>query len=237
MAEKRVTIIASCHVFDLKEKMTSIIEEIKPECVCLELDEGRFERLKSGDVQESPLSNLQRDIAGIYGAKPGNDMLGAVIGAESVKAEIMLIDEEIEKVMEKIKKALSSIAISQLFGSILSDKDESKKSDLVEKVMGAHDIHSLVELLVQSFEEDPDSYREMLSQHFPQLTKILLDEREEFMFRGLEYALSKHDRAVAVVGAGHVNALKKRLESIGVDVDTVPVSDVRRWGMKKIGVS
>ena len=77
--EKRVTIIASCHVFDLKEKMASIIEEIKPGCVCLELDEQRLERLKSDDFQKSPLSDLQRGIAGVYGTKPGNDMLGGYI--------------------------------------------------------------------------------------------------------------------------------------------------------------
>jgi pheromone shutdown protein TraB len=95
----------------------------------------------------------------------------------------------------------------------------------------------MVELLIQSFEEDPDSYREMLSSHFPQLSRALLDEREEFMFRGLEYALTKHDRVVAVVGAGHVSELVKRLESIGVEVDAIPVSWVRRWGMERIDIS
>jgi len=236
MSGKKVTIIASCHVFDLKKKIVSIIEEIGPGCVCIELDEKRLERLKREDFEENPLSALQRDIARIYGADLGNDMLGAVEGAESVGAELLLIDEDIEDTMAKIKEALSSITLSQLMGSIWSDEKDDDQ-EWMKDASKARDMHSLIELLVRKFEEDPDSYRGMLSSNFPQLSKILLDEREEFMFRGLEYALSKHDNVVAVVGAGHISELEKRLSSGDVKVDAIQVKDVRRWGMDKVGIS
>ena len=52
---------------------------------------------------------------------------------------------------------------------------------------------------------------EMMKKEFPQLYRVLVKERDEFMASRLKDMSSKFEKIVAVTGAGHTNGLQKLL--------------------------
>jgi pheromone shutdown protein TraB len=55
---KKVTVIGTGHVFRLRHKVRKLIQDIHPQAVCVELDEGRYEVLLEGRTSSHPLALL-----------------------------------------------------------------------------------------------------------------------------------------------------------------------------------
>src|SRR5919108_3369916 len=153
-----ITIAGTCHVFNLREKIKSLIKLYQPDAVCVELDEKRLERLRSKRFfPVGLLSLIQKLIAMRYGTEPGNDMLGAVEGAEEIGTPYFLIDKNIDNIMPKLHDALIKEFINplELLRKLLVSMNISRNQ---LPTLSLYD-RDIIELLVYDFEQNPEKYR------------------------------------------------------------------------------
>lgn len=208
-----ITIAGTCHVFNLRGKVKSLIKSYSPDAVCVELDEKRLERLRNKRFFPIGLFSLiQKLIAMRYGTQPGNDMLGAVEGAEEIGTPYFLIDKNIDSVVPKLQGALIKEFINPL---------ELLRKLFVSMSISRNQLPALynrdaIELLVYDFEHNPEKYRSQFEQLFPFMKKILLDEREEHMSREIRKLHERYENIFVVVGAGHVSGLERSLFDLEV---------------------
>jgi pheromone shutdown protein TraB len=212
---KKVTVIGTGHVFRLRQKVRKLIQDIHPQAVCVELDEGRYEVLLQGRTSFHPLALLQARLADTYHTIPGNDMLGAVEGARDIEAELYFIDRDIEATKGRLGEAFVLEFLNPL--------------EILRKVMLFPIVFlslprwgSNLEEVVKEFERDPEKYRRLLGRAFPVFKKVLLDEREEHMAGRIRKVLDRFDQVAVVTGAGHAADLKKLLNDF--DVEVIPLT-------------
>ncbi len=208
---KKVTVIGTGHVFRLRQKVRKLIQDIHPQAVCVELDEGRYEVLLQGRTSFDPLALLQARLADTYHTIPGNDMLGAVDGAKDIEAELFFIDRDIEATKGRLGEAFVLEFLNPL--------------EILRKVMLFPVVFlslprwgSSLEEVVKEFERDPEKYRKLLGRAFPVFKRVLLDEREEHMAGRIRKVLERFDEVAVVTGAGHAADLKKLLNDFNVEV-------------------
>lgn len=209
-----ITVAGTCHVFNLREKVKSLIKSYNPHAVCVELDEKRLERLRGKKpFPTGLLSLIQKLIAMRYGTEPGNDMLGAVEGAEETGTPYFLIDKNIDSIMPKLQGALIKEFINplELLRKLFVSMNVSwnQLPDLYNR--------DIIELFVYDFERNPERYRNQFEELFPFLKKILLDEREDHMCREIRKLHERYENIFVVVGAGHVSGLEKSLCDLEVN--------------------
>lgn len=196
------------HVFPLREKVLDLIKLIKPDAVCVELDQVRYRMLLERQRGETPLpfsllSRMYDRASEAYGAEVGEEMLGAVEAARELNIPFFFIDVPVQKELpaairglplgERVKLVLSAFAASLLPRGLL------KKA--TEEVM-----------------ENPERLSKEFEKHYPELKRVLLDVREDYMSKRLTWVLSRFHNVVAVVGEGHIEGLLKRLHGAEVRV-------------------
>jgi pheromone shutdown protein TraB len=227
-----IYIIGTVHVIDIKEKVKSQIQSIKPDAVAIELDGERYNRL----VSPSPpsLRNPQELIARLYGARAGDDMRGGIEGAEEVNAELYLIDEDIREVYRKLEgeKEDSRITIRRfledfpqvfkLSSSYIKALLQSFKVLLSKGKKEA--LEGLMDFFIADVERNPKLYRELPQLLSPSYKQILLDEREEHMVKEIRTIASKHEKVVVVTGLAHLYGLKNLLKDL--EVRCIPTSEI-----------
>jgi pheromone shutdown protein TraB len=212
---KKVTVIGTGHVFRLRQKVRKLIQDIHPQAVCVELDEGRYEVLLEGRTSSHPLALLQARLADAYHTTPGNDMLGAVEGARDIEAELFFIDRDIEATERRLGEAFVL--------EFLNPVEILRKVMLFPVVfLSMPRWGSSLEEVVKEFERAPEKYRKLLGRAFPVFKRVLLDEREEHMAGRIRKVLERFDEVAVVTGAGHAADLKKLLNDF--DVEVVPLT-------------
>ncbi|MCD6230433.1 MAG: TraB/GumN family protein [Dehalococcoidia bacterium] len=209
---KKVVIIGTGHVFNLRGKVRTIIHDVEPQAVCVELDDGRYEALFHGRGRSfHPLALLQALMATIYGTVPGNDMLGGIEGARDIGAELFLIDKDIRV----IKRGLRQAFISE----ILNPVEIARKLVRFPPIALSRPRAMLnFEDSVKEFEKDPERYRDLLGKSFPRIRKVLLDDRERYMAIRVKGILERFDDIAIVTGAGHVIGLRGLLSDYDIRV-------------------
>ncbi len=217
---KKVKLIGTGHIFDIREKVRKLIEEERPQAVCVELDEERYRDLLRRTFPADPLALLQALLAALHGTVPGNDMLGAVEGARSLNIPVFLIDRPIGETKERLIRAFACEFLNPLevlrkllvFPLCLISQFEMSESPSSQDPL---------EDMVREFERDPERYRRALGLLFPAFKRALLDEREDYMAFKIKKILEEYDRIAAVVGAGHIPGLRKRLSGIRLEIATL----------------
>src|SRR5216117_210413 len=203
----RLSLIGTIHV---DPKSASFAREtilrLRPDVVALELDEGRLAALedpgratgRGGGGSFLAMMLLERFAGEMTGSPPGQEMLRAVEAARAVGARVAFVD----------------LPIGMTVGSL-------RKLPLREKVrLGVDSLVSIALLPFGGFNlskltENLEEQLRLFRMRYPELSKILLDAREEFMvarIRDLMY--SSAGQVVAVVGYGHLKSLTKALASI-----------------------
>src|SRR5262245_32001674 len=97
-----LTLIGSGHVFQVKDTIRDAVVALRPDIVFVELDAGRLQVLldrkarggapappppSAGYVQKR-LQRFQEQVAGLYGADVGEEMLAAVQAGQEVGARV-----------------------------------------------------------------------------------------------------------------------------------------------------
>ncbi|HUQ08604.1 MAG TPA: TraB/GumN family protein [Kofleriaceae bacterium] len=211
------------------EEVTKVIEELRPEVVCVELCQGRYDALTQENafrnldvfkvVREGKtlyllahlaLASYQRKMGNALGVKPGSELLAAIESAKKVGARVELIDRDIHTTLKRTWANLGLWKRSMLLSSLLvgfGDDDDGKTADdgkSGKKEITAEDIEQLKEgkALSEMLDE--------LARALPEVKKPLIDERDDFLVSGMEKSANGARDVVAVVGAAHVPGMRRR---------------------------
>lgn len=238
--DREILLIGTAHV---SRESTRIVKEViaaeKPDTVCVELCEPRFQTIRQPDqwrntdiikvIKEKKtflllsnllLSSFQKRIAEKLDVKPGEEMIAAMDAAEAIGAHIHLADREIRITLARTWRIMGAWdkakLLFQLISSVVEVADISEAE--VEKMKEQDVLESLLSEVGKSM---------------PVLKTILIDERDKYLAEKIRSAPGK--KIVAVVGAGHVPGIKANWEN-GIDLtdlETLPpkgkMSGILQW--------
>jgi pheromone shutdown-related protein TraB len=207
------------------EEVKRVIHEVRPDTVCVELDQGRYEALidetrwqkldifqviREGKVlfllTSLALTAFQRKLGARVGVKPGSELLAAVKSCEEVGAELVLADRDIQATL---KRTWANVSFWQ-------------KAKLTAGLIEAP--FAVQEITPEQIEElkERDTINEMLAEFarlIPGIKEPLIDERDLYLMSKIQEAPGK--TIVAVIGAGHVEGV---LSHLGDQVDREALS-------------
>lgn len=231
MADRRIVLVGTAHVSRTSADLVrQVIVAERPDCVCVELDEKRYQSLISRQRWESlnlkevirnrqlstllanlVLASYQKKLGDQLGVIPGAELLEAVQVAEREKIPVSLCDRDIRVTMRRAWHATSWWKKSYLLSTLLVslfDRTEMTEEKLVE----LRQSDTLSELLSE------------LGKSMPELKTVLIDERDTWLAEKIKAA--EGERIVAVVGAGHVagilSALKEDRNGQMAEIETIP---------------
>ncbi|MGD9057108.1 MAG: TraB/GumN family protein [Desulfobacterales bacterium] len=238
--EKDFILVGTAHVSRESARLAkSVIEQEKPDTVCVELCSSRFQAIQQKDrwqntdivkiVKEKKsfllLSNLllasfQKRIAKQFDVKPGEEMIAAIESAESVGAQIHLADRDIRTTLSRTWRVMGLWSKLKLIFQLmlsLGQLDEIKEEDIEQ--MKQQDV--LETLLTE------------VGKSLPEIKSILIDERDQYLVEKIRTAPG--DKIVAVVGAGHIPGIQKHWQNdINIHaLETLPPKsktvDILKW--------
>ena len=212
--DKKIVLLGTAHVSkESVQLVSSVIEEQKPETVCVELCQSRYQSIRQKErwqdtdivkvIKEKKsfllLSNLllasfQKRIAKKFDVKPGQEMMQAIESADTVGAEVYLADRDIRTTLARTWRAMG------LWGKIKL---------IFQLVMSMGEVEDLKEEDVEKMKQE-DVLQTLLAevgQSMPVLKQILIDERDQYLAEKIRNAPGNN--IVAVVGAGHVSGIKE----------------------------
>ncbi len=213
---KKIILIATAHIS--KESVAlvkKVIEEERPDSVCIELDEDRYHNIKNPKAWEDmdiikvikskrigflmanlALSSYQKKMARQLDTHVGGEMIQGIKSAEQLGANLVLADRKIQTTFLRIWRKLNFWEKGKLLVSLffsfdddteVSDEDlgELSKADMLESV--------LVDMRKQ----------------FPKIGDILISERDQYLAAKIKEAPG--EKIVAVLGGAHVPGVKKEI--------------------------
>jgi pheromone shutdown-related protein TraB len=212
--EKEFILVGTAHVSRESARLVKlVIEEEKPDTVCVELCQSRFQAIQQKDrwqdtdiikvIREKKsfllLSNLllasfQKRIAKQFDIKPGEEMITAINTAESTGAQVHLADRDIRTTLSRTWRIMgfwSKIKLVFQLTLSLGQLDEINEED-IEKMKQQDVLETLLAEVGKSL---------------PALKSILIDERDQYLAEKIRTAPG--NKIVAVVGAGHIPGIQK----------------------------
>lgn len=216
VGEKEIILIGTAHVSPQSvEEVRELIEQEKPDSVCIELCEGRYNSIVNKDQWQNTdivkiikekqtmlllatliMGSFQKKIANDFDVAPGQEMIQGMESAEKVGAQLVLADRDIQVTMKRLWQNVGlkgkAQIVYELFSSIFFS-EEITEEDLEE--MKSQDML--------------DSALSSLSESFPELKRVLIDERDQYLAQKIKNAPG--DKVIAVLGAGHINGIKKEI--------------------------
>jgi len=211
-----ITLIGVGHVFVISENIKELIRSRRPEVVCIELDPGRYRALleKSESthvpIQYRLLAYIQKRMASKFGSEVGDEMLAAANAAGEIGAKVALIDMDAGQVFAHLWRRMSFKEKMHLFGGAFLGLFMTK--DKVEREMERYESHE-------------EQYIETLSEGFPTVKEVLIDDRNKHMAKQITSIVVDHPSVVVVVGDGHVPGLVEALKPL--EVETIRLKDLR----------
>jgi len=215
---KEIFLIGAAHVsMESVNLVREVIEEENPDIVAVELDKQRYDSLlnerkwdeteihnviRTGRVYlfllQLLLTNFQRRIGDELGVKPGSEMLKAIELARERGIEIALVDRDIGITLKRAFKKMSLREKFKLFLGFLSGilEEEEINDEILERLKDK-------DIVTEMMEE--------LSREMPSIKGVLIDERDRYIANRIINL--EGEKIVAVVGAGHVDGIKKFIES------------------------
>jgi pheromone shutdown-related protein TraB len=215
----RIILVPTSHIARQSlEKVRDVIGREKPDCVAVELDMNRYTAMKEEEEASSweiirtlgfltfffywALKHLQSWLGKKLGILPGSEMLRAVDAAREADIKVALIDRDIRITLVRLRSITwreKAKLLLYLFKGLTIDYVLLR----IRKDAGAIDLSKVPP------REIIDQAMDMMKKEFPQLYRILVKERDEFMAARLRDMSMKFGKIVVVIGAGHTEGLKK----------------------------
>ena len=227
--EKKILLVGTAHISQSSvDEVNKVIEQEQPDTVCVELCESRHQAMVDKDqwkntdifkvVREGKsfllLSNLimtafQKRLGSQLGVQPGAEMLAAIQASERINAELQLVDRDVKITLQRTWRGMPFWGRMKVFSQLLASlfiREEISKEE-IEKLKESDALSEAMQ---------------MLADQSPDMKRILIDERDQFMAEKIRQVPGK--RIVAVVGAGHVKGLSLELEREHnlAELETVP---------------
>jgi len=217
-----LTIIGTAHVSqDSVDEVKDAIYEQHPEVVAIELDRGRYIKLKqnmmgieqdetisvSKIIKENKvtlfftsaiLSYFQSKIGEDVDVAPGSEMVGAIEASEDLGIPIALIDRDVNITLQRALNKMGFIEKAKfVFSLIASVFGYGEEEDI--------DIEELKN------PENIDEVMEMFKDEAPSVHEVLVHERDMYLTGSI--LKIPQDHVIAVVGAGHKPGIEKYLDN------------------------
>ncbi len=228
--DKEIYLVKTAHVSkNSVEDVKKCIEEVKPDAICIELDEDRYNKLKNPNdwrnqdiskiIKEKKvgfllvniiLSSFQRRMAKNMDSSSGGEMIEGIKQSEELNIPLVLADRPIKLTFSRIWNNLGLWEKSKLLVSIISsifDDEELSEEDLAS--------------LKQA--DALESALNEVGKEFPVVKKILVDERDQYLSSKIKNAPGK--KIVAIIGAAHAKGVENNLDK---DIDTKALEIVNK---------
>lgn len=212
-----ITLVGVGHVFAISDQVKNLIRAKRPQIVCIELDPARYQALMNRHlprhvpIQYKLLSYLQIRLAGKFGTEAGDEMLAAASAAGEIGAKVALIDVDAGVVLAMLWKKMSFKEKIQLLGGALTGLVVSKNT---------------IERELERYENNEEQYFEAISQGFPTLKTILIDDRNKHMAEKISALSTEYTDILAVVGDGHIPGIAQQLGQ--KEIETIRLKELRR---------
>jgi len=213
---KEIILIGTAHVSkNSVEEVRQTIEKERPDSICIELDQQRYEAINQKDKWSNTdliqiiknkragfmfvnilLSNYQRKLAEQFGIESGQEMMEGIACAKEYGAKLVLADRSIQITFNRIWRGCSLWEkIKVLFSIVLSVVDDEEITE--------EDLENLKsdDMLTAALSE--------MGSAFKGVKKYLVDERDQYLAYKIKNAPG--DKVVAVLGAAHVPGIKEEI--------------------------
>jgi len=210
--ETEIYLVGTAHVSKQSvDEVRRVIDELRPDAVCVELDSARYETLtdetrwrrldaraivkgnRAGLFLASLLfSGFQKRLGERLGVRPGTEMLAAVEEAKKIGASVVLADRDIQATLMRCYRSLGLLDRAKVLLVLVMlpfaapDIDEAQVEKLKER-------------------EEMDDVMATFAREMPSLSAPLITERDRYLMASAEQATGR--RVVAVVGAAHVRGM------------------------------
>ncbi len=214
---KEFVLIGTAHVSKHSaEQVKEVIEFEKPDSVCIELDEQRYQSITDGDkwrdmdifkvIKEKKatvllinlaLSSFQKRMANQLGINAGQEMIQGIESAKEINANLVLADRNIQITFSRIWHNVGLWGKMQLLTQIIYSifsKDSISEEEL-EKMKSQDMLNSMLS---------------EFTEHFPKLKTPLIDERDQYLAQKIKEAPG--NKVVAVLGAAHIPGIKEEIK-------------------------
>lgn len=215
--DRTFIIVGTAHISQESiDLVKQVVEQETPDCVCIELDDKRYQALTQKKkweeldlktiIKNKQLSTLlvqllmgayQKRLGGKLGVTPGAELLMAANTAKQLQIPISLCDRDVRITLRRAWKCTSfwkkGFLLSSLLASVFdkTEVSEEKLQELKQK-----------DVLTELMDE--------MGSTLPDLKRVLIDERDIYLNEKIKSSPGK--RIVAVVGAGHVAGMKESFE-------------------------
>lgn len=223
-------IVGTAHISqESTDLVRQVIEQEKPDVVCVELDEQRYKTLSDQRKWESLdlrqiirqkqlmtliinllLSSYQKRLGQKLGVAPGTELLEATKVANELNIPVELVDRDVRITLRRAWNSMSFIEKMKLIGSGFVGAFEGEEIS-EEKLSELRQTDVLTELMNE------------LGEFMPVLKSVLIDERDAYIAQ--KTYDSPGEKAVVIVGAGHLNGIRETLEA-NQKVDLAPLETV-----------
>lgn len=225
--DRDIILVGTAHISaESVQLVHKVIDEQRPDQVCIELDDRRYQALVERTRWEGLdlrqvirdrqlatlflnflLSSYQKRLGGKLGVMPGSELLEAARSAEALDIPVVLCDRDIRITLRRAWSALSFLDKSKLLASVLVGLFEEQQLD-EEELRRIRERDVLSELMNE------------LGRVMPALRRVLIDERDAYLAQRIRDTTGQ--KIVVVVGAGHVMGMRFALEQdLPVDMQEI----------------
>jgi len=215
--DKEILLIATAHVSKESAALVKkVIEAERPDSVCIELDEQRFQNMQNPQAWENTdlikiiktkkvgflaanllLASYQKQIAKKLDVPVGGEMKQGIESAREVGATLVLADRSIQTTFLRIWRKLSLWEKNKMLVSLLFSFDD-EMDDISDQ--------DLQEMLK---EDMLNTVLAELREEFPPVGEILVSERDQYLAAKIKEAPGP--KVVAVLGGAHVPGVKEEI--------------------------
>jgi len=215
---KKILLIGTAHISQSSvDEVNSVINQVNPDTVCIELCSSRYQAMLAKDqwknmdifkvIREGKsfllfanliMTAFQKRLGSKLGVKPGSEMFEAANVAEKLNSELVLADRDVKITLQRTWRGMRFWGKMKVLGQLLASlfiREEISKEE-IEKLKESDALSEAMK---------------MLAEQSPEMKRILIDERDQYMAEKIRQSMGK--LVVAVVGAGHVKGLTAELEN------------------------
>lgn len=240
-------LIGTAHISqESTDLVRAVIEQERPDVVCVELDEQRYKTLSEKNKWENLdlkqiirqkqlmtllvnllLASYQRRLGQQLGVAPGTELLEATKVSQELGIPLSLVDRDVRITLRRAWNSMSFWEKMKLLGSgfVGAVEGEEISEEMLSEIRQS-------DVLTELMNE--------LGEFMPVLKGVLIDERDTYIAQKTRDAVG--DKVVAVVGAGHLSGIKRALLENRMDdlslIEQVPppspVGKIIGWGIPAI---
>ncbi|HPX14296.1 MAG TPA: TraB/GumN family protein [Treponemataceae bacterium] len=211
-------------------EVAQVLQDEKPDHVCIELDDGRLQALKNEkgwqelDISKVlregrgflllanlVLSSFQKRMGADTGIKPGAEMAMALKVAEENGIPATMADRPIQVTLQRAWARNGLWGKAKLLAALVS-------SAFSKEELSSEDVENMKE------QGAMDTMMDELAAYMPRVKEVLIDERDRYLATKIFTAPGK--KVVAILGAGHLPGTEKTLNELSAGTRGTDLADI-----------